>query len=185
MIYFIQAGAADGPVKIGTTRNLAQRIASIASAHFEPISVLATIEGGAIIEGKFHQLLETYRIRGEWFRWCPEVRAVVNLAKAGKFPEFPAAPKKPTRNAAPPPLPEFDASDVAQIPHPDGLRARLEASGIGDGEAMALLKAMGAKVARRTLYNFRHNRGEPTFSTVVTVAAMLDFAAKRASSDAA
>lgn len=88
MIYFVQAGVR-GPVKIGKTNNLPARLSSLTIAHYETLSVLATLNLPDKVENRLHRLLKEHRIRGEWFRWCPEVQNVVELAKAGLVPEFP------------------------------------------------------------------------------------------------
>lgn len=88
MIYFVRAGA-HGPVKIGKTNDVATRVAELATAHYETLSVLATLDVANRVETLLHRLLKEHRLKGEWFAWCPEVAAVVELAKAGKLPDFP------------------------------------------------------------------------------------------------
>lgn len=68
MIYFIRAGD-DGPVKIGMARDVAARLASLRSAHWLPLRVLRTLEGGRLVERRLHRHYAASRLRGEWFSW--------------------------------------------------------------------------------------------------------------------
>lgn len=93
MIYFVRAGA-HGPVKIGKAKDVAARIAILATGHYEPLSILATLDAPDAIEAKLHRLLKAHRVNREWFAWCPEVERVVALVKAGRLPEFPVKPRR-------------------------------------------------------------------------------------------
>lgn len=63
-VYF--AEAASGPIKIGVTRNLRQRIAGLKS--HDEVVLLAAFRGGLALERRLHFLFSGHRIRGEWFR---------------------------------------------------------------------------------------------------------------------
>ena len=78
VVYFLQMGI-EGPIKIGTARNLKKRMAALSTP--DPLQVLATIEGGREIEQQIHKALAKYRRRQEWFENVAEVRAVCSLAK--------------------------------------------------------------------------------------------------------
>jgi hypothetical protein len=71
VVYFVER---HGFVKIGTTQNLAARIASIDRGSaaipgmtLTPVSVLAVMPGGHAVERAIHALFEHLRYDGEWF----------------------------------------------------------------------------------------------------------------------
>ena len=73
IIYFI---ASNDRIKIGFTRNLKARMSSylLHISSFEQIGISA---GTVQFEKAIHQHLAAYRLTGEWFRDCPEVRAEI------------------------------------------------------------------------------------------------------------
>lgn len=73
-VYFIE-GATSGAIKIGTTKNLHARMSSMQTASVEPLTVLGTVNGGVDLERKLHMEFAGQRVRGEWFRSTPELRA--------------------------------------------------------------------------------------------------------------
>ncbi len=66
-VYFVQV-AGSGPIKIGTTRNVDQRIATMQCAHAAPLTVFSVTSGGEPFERLLHATFSKARIRGEWFR---------------------------------------------------------------------------------------------------------------------
>jgi ORF6N domain len=62
--YFLQAGK-DGPIKIGSTRNLAVRIRTLMTMSPVPLQLLGVMKGDH--EESCHMQLGIYRIHGEWF----------------------------------------------------------------------------------------------------------------------
>jgi len=62
--YFLQAGRS-GPIKIGSTRNLAVRIRTLMTMSPVPLRLLGVIKGDH--EESCHMHLGAYRIHGEWF----------------------------------------------------------------------------------------------------------------------
>ncbi len=68
VLYFIQAG--NGPIKIGITDNLASRIISLQTGHYEKMEVLYSIEtdNAKDLEKFYHKHFKYQQIRGEWFR---------------------------------------------------------------------------------------------------------------------
>ena len=62
--YFLQAGAS-GPIKIGSTRNLAVRIRTLMTMSPVPLRLLGVMKGDH--EEACHVRLGVYRIHGEWF----------------------------------------------------------------------------------------------------------------------
>lgn len=68
--YFIQAGA-DGPIKIGSTKNLLIRLRTLCTMSPVPLKLLGVMKGDA--EGRCHFRLGAFRIHGEWFASSPVV----------------------------------------------------------------------------------------------------------------
>lgn len=66
VVYFLQQNA-DGPIKIGRTRNIVSRIAQMASSNSCEIIVRAIIPGSLDLETQLHDRFVAHRIRGEWF----------------------------------------------------------------------------------------------------------------------
>lgn len=62
-VYFV---ARDGLIKIGTTTQLRARLRQLAYDG-GPVTLLADIKGGPVLEEKLHQRFITYRVHGEWF----------------------------------------------------------------------------------------------------------------------
>lgn len=62
--YFLQA-VPDGPIKIGSTRNLPVRLRTLCAKSPIPLRLLGVIEGDA--EERCHLLLGASRLYGEWF----------------------------------------------------------------------------------------------------------------------
>lgn len=66
MIYFIQPKAG-GPIKIGTTVRLGQRLKQLAAESGAELQVLAVVDGGFREEKSLHQRFAHLRQVGEWF----------------------------------------------------------------------------------------------------------------------
>lgn len=62
--YFVQAGK-DGPIKIGSTRNLIVRLRTLATMSPIPLRLLGVMKGDH--EERCHLRLGAFRIHGEWF----------------------------------------------------------------------------------------------------------------------
>lgn len=79
-IYFIQAGP-DGPIKIGWSREVKKRAATIQS--WEPVELecLATLQGPMATEQALHRRFGSARIRGEWFNPTHELLAYIDSVK--------------------------------------------------------------------------------------------------------
>lgn len=85
-VYFVSA---PGRIKIGFTKHPDRRLMQLRAADMEPIEVVGIIDGVRYVERKLHYLLREYRLNGEWFEDCEEVRAVINDAIAGNVPKPP------------------------------------------------------------------------------------------------
>jgi len=65
-IYFMQAGKG-GPIKIGKTHNLEQRLASIQVGNPLEVKVLFACSMKIICEDDLHKMFREYKLNGEWF----------------------------------------------------------------------------------------------------------------------
>jgi hypothetical protein len=65
VIYFIKSP--DGPIKIGTTVRLSQRLRQLATEHGQGLEVLAVTTGSARDERRLHSRFHHLRRVGEWF----------------------------------------------------------------------------------------------------------------------
>ena len=70
-VYFVQSGGEQGPIKIGSTSNVKGRIASLQTAHPEPLRVRLLVPGNTETELAFHRRFAEFRMSGEWFRADP------------------------------------------------------------------------------------------------------------------
>ena len=62
--YFVQAGE-EGPIKIGSTRNLPVRLRTLCTMSPVPLKLLGVMKGDA--EDRCHLRLGAFRLHGEWF----------------------------------------------------------------------------------------------------------------------
>jgi hypothetical protein len=79
-VYFIQSGDT-GPVKIGFTKDVRQRISALQTGHSAPLRLLHLFDGTETDEAALHVRFAAHRLIGEWFAPVPEVVAAnVGLA---------------------------------------------------------------------------------------------------------
>lgn len=71
-IYFIQ-GECGGPIKIGYTTDLENRIKKLQTGYPDRLQLLLAFPGNKQFEQAIHKQFEQYRLNGEWFRPAPEV----------------------------------------------------------------------------------------------------------------
>lgn len=76
-VYFI---ANDAAVKIGFSADPAGRLRDLQTASPYSLQLLGAVEGGKKHERAIHAALDEFRLRGEWFRLCPEVTGFVERA---------------------------------------------------------------------------------------------------------
>ena len=69
-VYFIRCGEA---VKIGRSVKPYERIAALSGANHQKMELLATMDGGGKEEKAMHRKFAASRIKGEWFRYSPEL----------------------------------------------------------------------------------------------------------------
>jgi hypothetical protein len=70
-VYFLQAGD-DGPIKIGSTKNLLVRLRTLYAMSPVPLKLLGIMKGEDA-EQQCHIRLEAFRLHGEWFAPSPVV----------------------------------------------------------------------------------------------------------------
>lgn len=73
MIYFIQAGGPDGPIKIGFSNHPRTRWRTLSAAWYEELHLLGATSGSLLTERDYHCRFEHLHINGEWFRAAPEL----------------------------------------------------------------------------------------------------------------
>lgn len=81
-VYFIQAGL-HGPIKIGWSANVKQRLAAAQVDNHEELILRATTPGGPEIEARLHVVFEAAWIRGEWFRPVTALLEMVEVLEDG------------------------------------------------------------------------------------------------------
>jgi hypothetical protein len=81
LVYFVAAKG--GPVKIGSTTNIASRITRLQTAVPKPLELLALIPGGADTEAALHEQFKDACLKGEWFRRTPELNALIRANRHG------------------------------------------------------------------------------------------------------
>ena len=74
MIYFISDGTA---IKIGRSHNVTARLKDLNCGNSNRLSLLASIEGHSKQETAVHVELAEFKLQGEWFRDCAEVRSAI------------------------------------------------------------------------------------------------------------
>jgi hypothetical protein len=74
-IYFAACG---GRIKIGIAGNVMSRLKQVGNHLSEPIELIGAIPGDHELERIIHVRLRPYRLKGEWFRDCPETRHFIH-----------------------------------------------------------------------------------------------------------
>lgn len=80
--YFLQAGDG-GPIKIGSTRNLAVRLRTLCTMSPVPLRLLGVIKGEDA-EDRCHFRLGAFRLHGEWFAPSPVVLDFIRQNASGR-----------------------------------------------------------------------------------------------------
>ncbi|GAA2770315.1 hypothetical protein VO63_19895 [Streptomyces showdoensis] len=66
-VVYVIGSAADRRVKIGSAGNARNRLMELQSGNPNPLRILATVEGGRLLERLIHEHLKRFRGIGEWF----------------------------------------------------------------------------------------------------------------------
>lgn len=80
-LYFIQA--LSGPIKIGIAADLKARLKTLQTAHFEPLTLIAAVDGGGRLEREYHARFAQHRLVGEWFTPAPDILAEIERLNTG------------------------------------------------------------------------------------------------------
>lgn len=93
LVYFVQREDGEGPIKIGKTTNLDQRIAALENGCGARLNVLASHRGGLGTERALHCQFSHLRTFGEWFTPAPELLAFIHYLRFGHefWPDYVAA----------------------------------------------------------------------------------------------
>jgi hypothetical protein len=78
-VYFISCRKT-GMVKIGCAYDPFDRLKSLQTGSPTKLKIEALLKGSTKRERELHKLLKKHRVRGEWFRLCPEIEAIIKEA---------------------------------------------------------------------------------------------------------
>lgn len=79
--------AAPGRIKVGYSERPEQRLSTLRRNDIEALCLLGSIGGTRRLEKHVHLLLATFRLRGEWYRDCADVRCAVGRLLRGEIRE--------------------------------------------------------------------------------------------------
>jgi len=85
MIYFIQQGE-HGPVKIGSTTNVLNRLMVLQIGNPDKLYLRASIKGCVATERELHKRFARLRLSGEWFKAVDELRDFLDELHASNSP---------------------------------------------------------------------------------------------------
>ena len=77
-VYFIRH---QGHIKIGKSVDPWKRLASLQTAHYEPLEMLAIMPGSEDLEQGLHRAFGKYMKRGEWFQENDQLLAFIEMVK--------------------------------------------------------------------------------------------------------
>lgn len=99
-VYFVECA---GRIKIGFSSDVPGRLKTLSTAAPASLELLATVAGTVCFERAIHKAAHAYRVRGEWFRDCEEVRAImVSIVEhGGSAVGFVEGPPPAARSASP------------------------------------------------------------------------------------
>lgn len=97
-VYFIRPIGMRGPVKIGCSKNTAQRLMTLALWSPFPLEVAAALQGDFKLEARFHSLFHEHLSHHEWFNACDEIDAAIAAIHDGAF-DMGVLPKRGRRSA--------------------------------------------------------------------------------------
>lgn len=78
-VYFV--GSEEGPVKIGFTTELPNRLRSLRNSSPVPLKLLASIPGTRETEKEYHCRFSGYRLHGEWFERSEAIEDEIGTIK--------------------------------------------------------------------------------------------------------
>ena len=78
MLYFIQAGDKNGPIKIGVSSNPTARLRSLQVANHQKLKILLLIPGNKLREKITHGMFSESCIHGEWFNPTEDLKNFIS-----------------------------------------------------------------------------------------------------------
>jgi hypothetical protein len=93
-VYFARQTRTQGPVKIGFSRAVSNRLRLLAHDCGFPVELVASIEGSRALEFQFHARFEASHLGREWFAWSADLQAVMKSIAAGEFDSAALPPGK-------------------------------------------------------------------------------------------
>jgi hypothetical protein len=84
-VYFIKPVGMDGPVKIGSAVRYTERVSQISLWSPFELELVAHIEGGQLLEDRFHAYFIDDHYRQEWFHYTPRMGEVIRAVQDGTF----------------------------------------------------------------------------------------------------
>lgn len=94
-IYFAQCGQR---IKVGIASDIKKRLGQLRTGAAAPVTLIAAVKGDEHLERSLHRELLEYRVDGEWFHDCPNVRAAIDRCTAS-FDVGTDIPKKVRRES--------------------------------------------------------------------------------------
>jgi len=91
---------ADNVVKIGFSNDPNKRLKQIQPYTIHPLQLLLTFVGDHHVERSIHEELKDYHVSAEWFKYTPEVFAVLVKFMGNQFDVKPPKPHTPTDKQA-------------------------------------------------------------------------------------
>lgn len=82
MVYLI-LNKATRACKIGYTNNVKRRVRQLQTGSSEKLELMTSIEGSLVDEKELHRFFNEYRITGEWFTWCEDIRSYFSCSSNG------------------------------------------------------------------------------------------------------
>jgi hypothetical protein len=79
-VYFMEAEG-EPVIRIGTTCDLAGRLAHHQSSHYRELRYMRVVPGGRDKEQRWHRDWAHLRIRGEWFELTDDLKAAIEVAQ--------------------------------------------------------------------------------------------------------
>jgi len=147
-IYFVQAGGADRPIKIGISRTLRDRMSGLQVANPEQLNVLLTYEGTPEEELEIQNLFEAHWISGEWFKSHPDLLDFI-LDKAMAKKPTPSWPQKEVK-------PRFTFEEHQTLAKALGVKTAKAWWGLYDAGNLPV-------GIRKDMINFKEWQGWPAF----------------------
>lgn len=84
-VYFLRPVGERGPIKIGSSVDVEGRLKTYMAWSPLPLEVIATLQGGAVLERRFHAAFRAFHMHHEWFAPADVLVATIKAIQAGSF----------------------------------------------------------------------------------------------------